>query len=58
MDFDHSKIMPLTLNQNFSFALQFQPQAFAALTLISWGQTLYYHKYVQGPLKHLYAYTA
>ncbi|KAF1922787.1 uncharacterized protein M421DRAFT_10247 [Didymella exigua CBS 183.55] len=29
--------------QNFSFALQFQPQAFAALTLISWGQTLYYH---------------
>ncbi|UPX10591.1 uncharacterized protein EKO05_0001242 [Ascochyta rabiei] len=29
--------------QNFSFALQFQPQAFAGLTLISWGQTLYYH---------------
>lgn len=32
--------------QNFSFALKFQPQAFAGLTLISWGQTLYYHKYV------------
>ncbi|XPS68774.1 hypothetical protein M3J09_001058 [Ascochyta lentis] len=29
--------------QNFSFSLQFQPQAFAGLTLISWGQTLYYH---------------
>ncbi|KAJ4311367.1 hypothetical protein N0V94_007970 [Neodidymelliopsis sp. IMI 364377] len=29
--------------QNFSFALKFQPQAFAGLTLISWGQTLYYH---------------
>ena len=32
--------------QNFSFALKFQPQAFAGLTLISWGQTLYYHKWV------------
>jgi hypothetical protein len=51
-------MMPLTSNQNFSFALQFQPQAFAALTLISWGQTLYYHKYVQGSLTHLYAYSA
>ncbi|USP75028.1 pq loop repeat-containing protein [Curvularia clavata] len=29
--------------QNFNFALKFQPQAFAGLTLISWGQTLYYH---------------
>lgn len=29
--------------QNFNFALKFQPQAFASLTLISWGQTLYYH---------------
>ncbi|EUC48348.1 hypothetical protein COCMIDRAFT_34222 [Bipolaris oryzae ATCC 44560] len=28
---------------NFNFALKFQPQAFASLTLISWGQTLYYH---------------
>jgi hypothetical protein len=30
--------------QNFNFALKFQPQAFASLTLIAWGQTLYYHK--------------
>ncbi|KAG9185955.1 hypothetical protein G6011_02511 [Alternaria panax] len=29
--------------QNFNFALKFQPQAFASLTLIAWGQTLYYH---------------
>ncbi|CAG5186654.1 uncharacterized protein ALTATR162_LOCUS11653 [Alternaria atra] len=29
--------------QNFNFALKFQPQAFAGLTLIAWGQTLYYH---------------
>lgn len=28
--------------QNFNFALKFQPQAFAGLTLIAWGQTLYY----------------
>ncbi|RMZ69584.1 pq loop repeat [Pyrenophora seminiperda CCB06] len=28
--------------QNFNFALKFQPQAFASLTLIAWGQTLYY----------------
>lgn len=32
--------------QNFNFALKFQPQAFAGLTLIAWGQTLYYHKSV------------
>ncbi|KAL7770769.1 hypothetical protein CFE70_000708 [Pyrenophora teres f. teres 0-1] len=30
--------------QNFNFALKFQPQAFGSLTLIAWGQTLYYHK--------------
>lgn len=30
--------------QNFSLALQLQPQCFGGLTLISWGQTLYYHK--------------
>jgi predicted ferric reductase len=30
--------------QNFNFALKFQPQAFAGLTLIAWGQTLYYQK--------------
>ncbi|KAE8836025.1 hypothetical protein HRS9139_04123 [Pyrenophora teres f. teres] len=29
--------------QNFNFALKFQPQAFGSLTLIAWGQTLYYH---------------
>lgn len=29
--------------QNFNLALQLQPQCFAALTLICWGQTLYYH---------------
>lgn len=29
--------------QNFSIALQLQPQCFAGLTLIAWGQTLYYH---------------
>ncbi|CAO2654095.1 Nn.00g108280.m01.CDS01 [Neocucurbitaria sp. VM-36] len=29
--------------KNFNFALKFQPQAFAGLTLIAWGQTLYYH---------------
>jgi hypothetical protein len=32
--------------QNFSIALQLQPQCFGGLTLITWGQTLYYHKYV------------
>lgn len=31
-------------NQNFNLALKLQPQAFAGLTLITWGQTLYYHK--------------
>ncbi|KAF2634035.1 hypothetical protein P280DRAFT_524513 [Massarina eburnea CBS 473.64] len=29
--------------QNFSIALQIQPQCFGGLTLITWGQTLYYH---------------
>jgi len=29
--------------QNFNLALKLQPQAFAGLTLITWGQTLYYH---------------
>ncbi|KAF1999041.1 PQ-loop-domain-containing protein [Amniculicola lignicola CBS 123094] len=29
--------------QNFNFALKFQPQCFAGLTLIAWGQSLYYH---------------
>ncbi|KAF2680525.1 hypothetical protein K458DRAFT_392867 [Lentithecium fluviatile CBS 122367] len=29
--------------QNFSIALQLQPQCFGGLTLITWGQTLYYH---------------
>lgn len=29
--------------QNFNIAIQLQPQCFAALTLIAWGQTLYYH---------------
>lgn len=38
-------------SQNFNFALKFQPQAFAGLTLIAWGQTLYYHKSVG--IKHL-----
>ncbi|KAJ4341505.1 hypothetical protein N0V95_007206 [Ascochyta clinopodiicola] len=33
----------MSVSDNFSFSLQFQPQAFAGLTLISWGQTLYYH---------------
>lgn len=28
--------------QNFNFALKFQPQCFGALTLVCWGQTLYY----------------
>lgn len=37
--------------QNFNFALKFQPQAFAGLTLIAWGQTLYYHKSVLPPTK-------
>ncbi|KAH7410146.1 hypothetical protein DE146DRAFT_604350 [Phaeosphaeria sp. MPI-PUGE-AT-0046c] len=32
-----------TVLGNFNFALKFQPQAFAGLTLIAWGQTLYYH---------------
>ncbi|EDU41625.1 conserved hypothetical protein [Pyrenophora tritici-repentis Pt-1C-BFP] len=31
-----------TVLGNFNFALKFQPQAFASLTLIAWGQTLYY----------------
>jgi len=35
--------------QNFNFALKFQPQAFASLTLIAWGQTLYYHKSAHSP---------
>jgi hypothetical protein len=34
------------IEKNFNFALKFQPQAFAGLTLIAWGQTLYYHKSV------------
>ncbi len=38
--------MLLTWQQNFNFALKFQPQAFAGLTTIAWGQTLYYHKQV------------
>lgn len=29
--------------QNFNFALQIQPQCFGGLTLIAWGQSLYYH---------------
>ncbi|PVI05368.1 PQ-loop-domain-containing protein [Periconia macrospinosa] len=29
--------------QNFNIALQLQPQCFGGLTLITWGQTLYYH---------------
>jgi hypothetical protein len=39
--------------QNFNFALKFQPQAFAGLTLIAWGQTLYYHKSVP-PVPDIY----
>ncbi|KAF2015643.1 PQ-loop-domain-containing protein [Aaosphaeria arxii CBS 175.79] len=31
--------------QNFNVALQVQPQCFGALTLICWGQTLYYHNH-------------
>lgn len=34
------------LMQNFNFALKFQPQCFAGLTLITWGQILYYGKWV------------
>ncbi|KAF2134710.1 hypothetical protein P153DRAFT_279030 [Dothidotthia symphoricarpi CBS 119687] len=34
-----------TILGNFNFALKFQPQAFAGLTLICWGQTLYYHSH-------------
>lgn len=30
--------------QNFSISLQLQPQCFGGLTLITWGQTLYYHR--------------
>ena len=30
--------------QKFSLALQLQPQCFGGLTLIAWGQTLYYSK--------------
>lgn len=29
--------------QNFNLALQLQPQCFGGLTLIAWGQSLYYH---------------
>ena len=29
--------------QNFNFALKLQPQCFGGLTLIAWGQSLYYH---------------
>lgn len=35
--------------QNFNFALKLQPQCFGGLTLIAWGQTLYYHKSVPEP---------
>ncbi|KAF2656429.1 hypothetical protein K491DRAFT_596869, partial [Lophiostoma macrostomum CBS 122681] len=31
--------------QNFNLALQIQPQCFGGLTLIAWGQTLYYGKH-------------
>jgi hypothetical protein len=33
-------------SQNFSIALQLQPQFFGGLTLITWGQTLYYGRFV------------
>lgn len=32
--------------QNFSIPLQIQPQIFCALVLVSWAQTLIYHKFV------------
>ncbi|KAF2868072.1 hypothetical protein BDV95DRAFT_580181 [Massariosphaeria phaeospora] len=31
--------------QNFNISLQLQPQCFGGLTLIAWGQTLYYHNH-------------
>ncbi|KAH9869813.1 hypothetical protein IAQ61_007026 [Plenodomus lingam] len=43
-----TEVLRLTTTGGVPFGVyaivQFQPQAFAGLTLIAWGQTLYYHK--------------
>ncbi len=37
--------------QNFNIPIQVQPQIFMTLCLISWAQTLRYHRYARGFVK-------
>ena len=52
----HSMQGKLTSGKNFNIPLQLQPEAFSALSLISWAQILIYNKYA--PTVHVMLATA